>query len=109
VNRIYALLPRRVNAEGWCSAVDRVEKASRSRAQREIPMKKMFQVSMEMKLPHSLPIPRAQFHRLFASRFPGLLPAIIFHTYPAKILAQQRNFERAEGKSTRFPPSSSNQ
>ena len=38
VNRIYALPPRRVNAEGWCSAVDRVEKAIKSRAQREIPV-----------------------------------------------------------------------
>jgi hypothetical protein len=26
VSRIYALPPRRVNAEGWCSAMDRVEK-----------------------------------------------------------------------------------
>src|SRR6476646_10667446 len=42
--------------------------------------------------------------RLLATRFPVLLPTIIFHNYPAKILAQQRNFVRAEGKVHAFRP-----
>jgi len=46
----------------------------------------MFQASMEMKLSPS------RTDRLLATRFPVLLPTIIFHNYPAKIFAQQRNF-----------------